>query len=90
MRYSDIGKDVHGLIGGRAHGWLGEGGRGERQIRQGVRKGGGRSFGLSAGVGESKRNSFGMFSLHGCAGKSTTVREKKYSMFFFIGGPSTG
>lgn len=36
---------------------------------------------MSARVGESKGNSFGMFSLHGCTGKSTTVREKKYSIF---------
>lgn len=57
-----------GVGGGSRFGWAFKGG-------------GGRSFGLSARVGESKRNSFGMFSLHGCAGKSTTVREKKYSIF---------
>ncbi len=52
-------------------------GRGKRQIWQG----GGRSFGLSARVGESKRNSFGMVSLHGCTGKSTTVREEIFRYF---------
>lgn len=37
---------------------------------------------VSKRVGESKRNSFGMFSLHGCTGKSTTVKEKRYSFMF--------
>lgn len=54
-----------------ARGW------GKRQIWQGD----GRSFGLSARVGESKRNSFGMVSLHGCTGKSTTVREEIFHFF---------
>lgn len=30
-----------------------------------------------------KENSFGMFSLHGCTGKSTTVREKICFLFFW-------
>lgn len=29
-----------------------------------------------------QENSFGMFSLHGCTGKSTTVREKRYSFMY--------
>ena len=61
--------------------WASEGG-GRQERRE-------KSFGLSAEV--DNRNSFGMFSLHGCTGKSTTVRRReRIHRCFFSSGPSTG
>jgi len=85
MRYSEIGKDVHGLIGGHTHWWGGEGG------------GAGRLKGEVAGalvcqreLEKAREIPLVCFHCMVALAKAPRWERRNIPFFFFVSGPSTG
>lgn len=85
MRYSDIGKDVHGLIGGRTQKWCGN------RMGHVAQKEGGRSFGLSAKESEKAREiPLVCFHCMVALAKAPRWERRDIPLCIFVSGPSTG
>lgn len=90
MRYSDIGKDVHGLIGGHTYGWRGEG-AGQVADLAGHLKGRWQELWfVSKSWRKQEKFLWYVFIAWLHWQKHHGEREEIFHFFFFISGPSTG